>query len=144
MKKIITIGIFAIVALVVVVLGLGGKAPATFGGASFSPVFMSNMVVSATSTVGPTSVTTVVPAGYSQFAEITNNSAAVVWCTLDNAKAASSSAALGMGVKLGAVSTTYSGEIYQSFGAQGNINYVGAINCVSAVSSTLAVVYTKS
>lgn len=116
-----------------VILSISLKQPAaTFGSISSQGLFRGTGTTNSSTTVNTTS-TQVIPAGWTNYASISNNSPAIVWCSLDGATAASSSAASGVGVKIGAVSTTFSGEVYACFGPQPNcIGYIGPINCVSS------------
>lgn len=135
--------------LLIVVIGLGlgilaisVKPVTSFSGISSQSVFRGTGTTNASTTVNTTS-TQVIPAGWNNYASISNNGSAILWCSLDGQNvAASSSAALGVGVKIGAVSTTFSGEVYTCFGPQaGCIGYIGPVNCVAGTSTKVGVTY---
>lgn len=128
-------------AIVILLFGIGSGYPAQgIKGVTGKTTFTGTGTTNSSTTVATTS-TQVIPAGWSNFAMISNYGTATISCYLDNQTAASSSVTSTAGLNIGAVSSTFSGEDSVTFGPQGNIPYVGAINCIASQRAKVGIIY---
>lgn len=84
------------------------------------------------------SSTQVLPPTWSQYARISNNGTSTISCSADGQTAASSSVTSSVGI----IITPITGGIHKvSFGNGSDVPYIGSVNCVATVSTTVGVIY---
>lgn len=111
------------------------------GAAVNQQVFFSG-VTNGTSTINVTPTTVFSSSAYNLFARISNPNPSTISCYLEATTSTSSTLIAGAGTNIGAASTTFSGQNSVCFGyAEGCIPYIGKVNCVSAVTTTVGVTY---
>lgn len=118
------------------------NSPIAIGTVGDQSVYYSGFT-NATTSIGRASATTVFSGtAFSVYARITNTTQNDISCYVQSATAASSTVVVGAGIPIGrAATTTFSGESSVCFGAAaGCIPYVGQINCIASVTTTVALI----
>ena len=112
-------------------------------GGVFNQQLIYSGMTNATSSIGTTATTVLSGTVFSTYARITNTTQNDISCYAENATVASSTIVVGGGISIGrAATTTAAGEPNVCFGAApGCIPYVGQVNCIASVTTTVGLTY---